>query len=112
MAFWFLRGLARHVVTTKYPAVVDPWTAALPTPPSFLPARLTDEVAGRLVEICPSGALWQEGGELVLDVGACTACGACQRLAPDAVRPSGVFELAASSHSHLVKRIPIEGGER
>ena len=112
MALWFLRGLARQVVTTRYPAVLDPWAAALPTPPSFVPGRLTVEVARRLVESCPSGALWQADEELVLDVGACTACRTCQRVAPDAVALSGVFELAASSSVHLVKRIPVEGGER
>jgi hypothetical protein len=111
MAAWFLRGLARHVVTTKYPAVLDPWSAALPTPPSFLPDRLTGEVVRSLVEHCPSAALHEEGGELILDVGACTTCGTCQRVAPEAVRSSGVFELAAISSDHLVKRIPIEGGE-
>jgi hypothetical protein len=111
MAYWFLRGIARQVVTTRYPAVLDPWTAALPTPPSFVPSRLTFELARRLVGSCPNGALWQEDSELVLDVGACTACGTCQRVAPDAVAPSGTFELATSSPADLMKRIPIEGGK-
>ena len=97
MALWFFRGLGRQVVTTRYPSVLDPWAAALPTPPSFVPSRLTTELVQRLVESCPSGALRQEDRELVLDVGACTACGMCQRIAPDAVAPSGVFELAATS---------------
>ena len=91
MALWFFRGLGRQVVTTRYPSVLDPWSAALPTPPSFVPSRLTTELVHRLVESCPSGALRQEDRELVLDVGACTACGMCQRVAPDAVaRKRGV----------------------
>ena len=112
MALWFFRGLGRQVVTTRYPSVLDPWSAALPTPPSFVPSRLTTELVHRLVESCPSGALWQEDRELVLDVGACTACGMCQRVAPDAVAPSGVFELAATARARLVKRIPIQGGDK
>jgi hypothetical protein len=110
MALWFFRGLGRRVVTTRYPTVLDPWSAALPTPPNFLPSRLTTELVHRLVESCPSGALQHAGGELVMDIGACTACGICQRLAPDAVAASGVFELAATERAHLVKRIPIRGG--
>ena len=81
------------MVTTRYPSVLDPWTTALPTPPSLSPSRLTtEELVHRLVESCPSGALRQEDRELVLDVGACTACGTCQRIAPDAITASGVFE--------------------
>ena len=67
MALWFFRGLGRQVVTTRYPSVLDPWTAALPTPPSFVPSRLTTALVHRLVESCPSGALRQEDRELVLD---------------------------------------------
>ena len=33
MALWFLRGVRRGVVTTRYPTEVDSWTAQLPTPP-------------------------------------------------------------------------------
>ena len=112
MAHWFLRGIRRKVATTKYPAVLDAWASALPTPPSFIPARLTVELTRRLVESCPNGALREDGRELVLDVGACTACGTCQRVDPRAVVQSEVFELAATSSAHLVKRIPIEGDER
>jgi dissimilatory sulfite reductase (desulfoviridin) alpha/beta subunit len=109
MALWFLRGLRRGVVTTKYPAVTDEWARALPTPPRFQPAALTVAVADRLAEACPSGALLRVDRDLVLDVGACTACGRCMTMAPDAAVPSGVFELAATDRAALLKRIPIEG---
>jgi ferredoxin-like protein FixX len=112
MALWFLRGLARQVVTTRYPAVVDPWAAALPTPPSFVADHLTEQTARRLVETCPSHALSLKDGDLVFDVGACTSCGTCRRVAPDTVKPSGVFELASSSPTHLLKRIPLAGGRQ
>jgi dissimilatory sulfite reductase (desulfoviridin) alpha/beta subunit len=109
MAYWFLRGVARGVVTTKYPKVTDSWAKGLPTPPSFVPALLSADVVQRLVESCPSRALSRQGQELIFDVGACTACGTCQRVAPEAVMSSGEFELASSSRARLLKRIPIEG---
>jgi NAD-dependent dihydropyrimidine dehydrogenase PreA subunit len=110
MALWFLRGLRKGVVTTRYPAVTDPWTVALPTPPLFDPKLLTSAVADRVVEVCPSRALAREEDLLVLDIGSCTGCGLCLPVAGAAARPSGIFELAATSRAHLVKYIPIEGG--
>ncbi|MBO0714664.1 MAG: hypothetical protein J2O39_09880 [Acidimicrobiales bacterium] len=110
MALWFLRGLRRGVVTTRYPEVTDEWARVLPTPPRFRPGALTVALADRLAEACPSGALRREGRHLVFDVGACTSCGRCRELAPLAAVPSGVFELAATDRADLVKRIPIEGG--
>ena len=110
MALWFLRGLRRGIVTTRYPAVTDPWAAGLPTPPLFDGRRLSDGLVERLVEVCPSRALSRQEGYLVLDVGACTACGRCIAEASGAARPSGVFELAATSREHLVKRVGIGDG--
>jgi hypothetical protein len=109
MALWLLRGLRRRVVTTRYPARPDPSAALLPTPPAFDPRRLTPELADRLVRLCPSRALRRDGEELLLDVGACTACGRCIQAAAGAARPSGVFELAATDPEQLRKRIPIQG---
>ncbi|MGH9170769.1 MAG: hypothetical protein ACRD0Z_07850 [Acidimicrobiales bacterium] len=112
MAFWFLRGVRRGIVTTRYPARDDASSGDLPTPPSFLQSRLGTATARRLVAVCPSGALQLDGDELVYDVGRCTACGLCERTAPEAVVPSGVFELTATERWHLVKRIRIEGQDR
>lgn len=112
MPLWFVRGLRRGVVTTRYPARPDPSASGLPTPPAFWPDALTREVADGLVAICPSHALGRDGDTLVFDVGGCTACGQCQRQAPDAARSSGAFELAATARSTLVKRIPLAGEAR
>jgi ferredoxin len=111
MALWFFRGLRKGVVTTRYPAVTDPWAATLPTPPVFDEQRLSSALAKRLVEICPSRALAREDGALVLDLGACTACGRCIAEAGGAARPSGFFELAATSRGQLIKHIRITDGE-
>jgi len=109
---WFLRGLRRGVVTTRYPGQPDASAAQLPTPPAFRPAALTRDLADRLAAICPSWALTRNGDVLFFDAGACTACGRCREAAPGAVTASGEFELAATDPAHLVKRIPLlgEGG--
>ena len=116
MPLWFLRGLRRGVVTTRYPARPDSSAAALPTPPAFRPRLLTRQAADRLVAVCPSAALSRQDDMLVFDVGACTCCGRCAQeaaeAAPGAVTQSGQFELAATSRETLVKQIPILGGQR
>ncbi len=112
MPLWFARGLRRGVVTTRYPARPDSSASHLPTPPAFRSGALTREVADGLVATCPSRALARDGGQLVFDVGACTACGRCQEHAPDAAISSGVFELAAATRTALVKRIPLKGEAR
>jgi hypothetical protein len=109
MPQWFLRGLRRGVVTTRYPARPDPSAADLPSPPAFRPDSLTRELADRLVLVCPSKALSRSGHALVLDVGACTACGRCMAAAPGAAAASGEFELATADRAHLVKRVPLLG---
>jgi formate hydrogenlyase subunit 6/NADH:ubiquinone oxidoreductase subunit I len=108
--FWFLRGLRKGVVTTSYPKQRDAWAAQLPTPPAFRSSLLTVELAERLAACCSSGALRREGSDLVLDLGACTACGRCVEVGGEAVVASGEFELATRDRGALVKRIPIGGG--
>jgi formate hydrogenlyase subunit 6/NADH:ubiquinone oxidoreductase subunit I len=110
MPLWFLRGLRRGVVTTHYPHHPDSSAALLPTPPSFRAEALTPQVAELLCEVCPSHALHRDGDALLFDVGACTACGRCQRAAPGAVRASAEFELAATDRAALIKRLPLRRG--
>jgi formate hydrogenlyase subunit 6/NADH:ubiquinone oxidoreductase subunit I len=107
MPQWFVRGLRRGVVTTRYPARPDASSASLPTPPAFRPGALTRQAAEALVQICPSRALTLAGDTLIFDAGACTACGRCRAHAPEAVTCSGEFELAATDRAALVKRIPL-----
>ncbi|MGH3401927.1 MAG: hypothetical protein ACRDRJ_05295 [Streptosporangiaceae bacterium] len=109
MPQWFLRGLRRGVVTTRYPARPDPSAAALPGPPAFRPQALTRATADALVGACPSRALARSGFTLMIDIGACTACGRCRAVAPHAVIASGEFELAAADRAGLRKRIPLLG---
>lgn len=113
MVFWFLRGVRRGVVTTHYPDRPEPSTSDLPTPPRFRSDLLTADLADRLVAACPGPALYRDEAGLVLDLGACTGCGRCERAAADVpglVTRSGEFELATSDRNRLLKHIPI--GER
>ena len=112
MPLWFVRGLRRGVVTTRYPARPDRSAAFLPTPPAFRPRQLTRQDADRMVAACPGPALRRQHDVLVFDVGACTACGRCAEVAPDAVTSSGEFELTATTRSALIKEIPILGEQR
>ena len=107
MPSWFLRGLRRGVVTTRYPTRPDQSAADLPTPPRFRAGWISRDSAERLAVICPSRALRREGDVLVFDVGACTCCGRCEQAEPAAVTPSGQFELAVTARDRLVKRIPL-----
>jgi hypothetical protein len=111
MPLWTLRGLRRGVVTTRYPDRPDPCAELLATPPAFRPEALTAGLADRLAAVCPSRALTRGSGELIFDVGACTACGRCRAEAPGAAIASGEFELAATDRVHLIKRIPLLAGE-
>ncbi|MGH3493520.1 MAG: hypothetical protein ACRDRL_08185 [Sciscionella sp.] len=111
MALWFLRGLRRGVVTTRYPdAPADAWAQNLSTPPVFTADALTVAIADELAAVCPSGALRRDGAVLRYDVGACTACGRCLRVTAGVLRPSGEFELATRRREHLVKHIRLRGG--
>jgi formate hydrogenlyase subunit 6/NADH:ubiquinone oxidoreductase subunit I len=112
MPLWFARGLRRGVVTTRYPARPDDSAASLPTPPAFRPRQLTRQNVDRMIAECPGAALSRVADTLAFDVGSCTACGRCARVAPLAVTPSGEFELAAAARSALIKTIPILGDER
>ena len=112
MPMWFVRGLRRGVVTTRYPARPDASAAWLPTPPTFRPGRLTRDLVDLMVAVCPGPALRRHDDTLVFDVGACTACGRCAEVAPRAVGSSGEFELATTARSALIKEIPIRGGRR
>lgn len=112
MVLWFVRGLRRGIVTTRYPRRPDPFASMLPTPPVFDPRLLTPSVADDLAARCPSGALAREEDLLLFDVGACTACGRCIAASRGAARPSGSWDLAATRRQHLVKQIPIDGRTR
>lgn len=112
MTLWFLRGIRRRIVTTRYPDRPEPSVQDLPTAPVFRADLLTGDLVDELARICPSRALSREADVLRYDIGACTACARCLAIAGPAARPSGDIELAATDRDHLIKRIPFsEGGQ-
>jgi ferredoxin-like protein FixX len=109
MALWFWRGVRRGIVTTRYPARADGSAATLPTPPAFDASQLTPELVQQMIDICPSRALELAEGQLVLDLGRCTACQRCLEVAGPAGHPSQQFELAARDLGQLRLCFPLEG---
>lgn len=107
MPLWFARGLRRGIVTTCYPARPDSSAAGLPTPPAFRAGLIDRRLADLLAAVCPSQALHRDGDVLLFDVGRCTACSRCQEAAPQAVTPSGEFELAGTRRAQFVKKIEL-----
>lgn len=110
MAWWFIRGLRRGIVTTHYPFRPEPSVRALSTPPHFRTDLLTERLADQLIARCPTSALSRQAATLVYDVGACVSCRRCMDVDERVVRPSGAVELAALRRDDLVKHIPIAGG--
>jgi hypothetical protein len=107
---WFLGGIRKGIVTTHYPrGGIDGWATQLPTPPAFRGELLSGELAERLADACPAGALRRDGSDLVLDLGSCSGCGRCREVGGEAVVDSGQFELATRDRTALLKRIPIGG---
>lgn len=64
----------------------------------------------KAASVCPSAALRAPSPrELVVDHGACLACGACSRAFPDAFRLTREFETAARTKDALTERVRFEG---
>ncbi len=107
MPQWFIRGLRRGVVTTRYPARPEPSARDLPGPPAFRAGALSRRAADALVQVCPSRALTRSEDVLVFDAGACTVAGWCREHSPEAVAPGSEFELATTTRQALLRRIPL-----
>jgi len=90
---WVLQGLRTGVKTTHYPAAKE----CTPGVSSGLPALVSEvpvERASRLVELCPTGALEAENGQVYLDDRRCVHCFRCVREATVSVRWEPGYEWA------------------
>ncbi|MCF0173619.1 MAG: NADH:ubiquinone oxidoreductase [Bacteroidales bacterium] len=56
-----------------------------------------------LVELCPTGAITNEGG-LALDLGRCCFCGECERRCPNKIRFTKDYKMATNVRERLVVR--------
>ncbi|MGD9695051.1 MAG: ferredoxin [Thermoleophilia bacterium] len=100
MLEWFLRGLGRRRVTSRYPAEPE-------RPPAGFQGRVEVLRAGdaprAIARTCPTGAIAvDDRGTVSLDRGRCILCGACVRAAPDRFAFGATYETAARRRSALV----------
>jgi Ni,Fe-hydrogenase III small subunit/ferredoxin len=96
---WVVRGLREGIVTTAYPRRPDGYG------PGWMGAvSVADEAAPSdgVTEVCPTGAISDEGGRLRLDRGRCIVCGRCTSSHPDLFRSEPDPETASLARQALV----------
>jgi Ni,Fe-hydrogenase III small subunit/ferredoxin len=99
MLEWLVRGIGRRRVTTRYPR------AAEPAPPGFRGSIEVREPHGAdpaLADVCPTGAIRVERGDVRLDRGRCILCGACVAAAPGRFAFAPAYETASRRREALV----------
>lgn len=91
MIRWFVRGVTRRRITTRYPRAAEPAPPGFRARASLGPEPIVGEAARRLAGVCLPGALSVDpDGALALDANRCIGCGLC---AP-ALRMEPGYELA------------------
>lgn len=91
MLEWIPRGLGKGIVTTAYPrhpeAAPDGFRGAVEV--------IRAEDAGpELADVCPTGAILVERGEVSVAAERCIVCGLCVSAAPDRFRLTATYETA------------------
>ncbi|HZO78402.1 MAG TPA: hypothetical protein VFB39_10185 [Solirubrobacteraceae bacterium] len=104
MIRWFLRGVSRPRVTTRYPARDEPASPRFRGRALLDPGAVDSHEAQRVAAACLPDALSVDGrGRLVLDASRCIACGLCVEAASnDALTMDPRYELAVRSKQRLV----------
>ena len=74
---WVLKGLQTGVVTTPYPAAEETASGVSPGVPCAA-GQMSESEGARLVEICPTGAIESESGEVRVDLRRCVHCFRCR----------------------------------
>lgn len=95
MSKWVYRGLRTGIKTTRYPAMPE---AAPGTSPGLPVGRMLDEGdQGLVVDRCPTGALAQRDGRVVVEPRRCVHCFRCARGVADALEWQPGYEWARAS---------------
>jgi Ni,Fe-hydrogenase III small subunit len=104
MIRWFLRGVSRLPLTTRYPRGQEPPPAGFRARVLLDPDAPSPAGAGRAAAACLPGALVvHDQRKLTLDAGRCIGCGLCLDLLDDAVIALDPgYELAVRSRERLV----------
>jgi Ni,Fe-hydrogenase III small subunit len=104
MIRWFLRGVSRPRVTTRYPRGEEAAPARFRARALLDPFALSDEDAARCAAVCLPGALKVgERGRITLDAGSCFACGLCVETGgEEGIAMDAGYELATTSRERLV----------
>jgi Ni,Fe-hydrogenase III small subunit/ferredoxin len=113
---WVLRGLREGIVTTPYPKRPDGYgpsfKAAIGVTGVPQPTAASEPFSrGGLSSLCPTGAIEERAGEVVLDRGRCILCGRCVEARPDHFSFESSTEVATLTRSGLFIPEPAESDE-
>lgn len=114
MIRWFLRGVSRRRLTTRYPRESEPAPARFRARALLDPEAVDSDSAVKCVAACLPGALSLDAEQrLKLDAGSCIACGLCVEACEDgSLTMDPGFELASTKRERLTAddRLPeIDG---
>jgi Ni,Fe-hydrogenase III small subunit/formate hydrogenlyase subunit 6/NADH:ubiquinone oxidoreductase subunit I len=104
MIRWFLRGVSRPRVTTRYPRGEEPPPAGFRARALLDPDAVGENEAAALAASClPDALTVSDGGSLRLDGSRCIGCGLCVAASDGrAVAIDPGYELAARSRERLI----------
>ena len=104
MIQWFLRGITRRRVTTRYPRVGEPAPSAFRARALLDPSAVNPRQAWSAAQVClPRALSLDHQDRLRLDAGRCIGCGLCVEAVQDgalAIDPG--YELATLTRRRLV----------
>lgn len=104
---WVLRGLREGVVTTRYPRRTDDYGGSFRAAVSVL-RREASSSDRAIADLCPTGAISNEGGTIRLDRGRCILCGRCVAADPARFAFESAPEVASVGRTPLV--VPMGHG--
>jgi len=104
MIKWFVRGVTRRRLTTRYPRAAEAPPARFRARALLDPDAVDPRSAAACAAVCLPGALGADAcGRLRLDAGRCIACGLCVDACWDgSLTIDSGYELATTSRARLV----------